>query len=127
QDCMMGKWPILSCGHDVSVEMQRISDKDSTTPQQVATRPGTSGPLPWGRYEPAAWLAGADVTDRVADLKSGPGGSIVTFGSPTLVQSLTNARLVDEYRILVHPVIMHEVRRLFCHLDGRPGRRGRGT
>lgn len=118
-DDLVRKWPNFSGGPDVSEVLQRIADKVNTTPKLVATRSGTAGPLPWGRYEPAAWLAGADVTDRVADLKSGLGGSIVTFGSPTLVQSLTNARLVDEYRILVHPVIMHEGRRLFDHLDGR--------
>jgi dihydrofolate reductase len=44
---------------------------------------------------------------------------VITFGSPTLVQSLTNARLIDEYRILIHPVIVNEGKRLFERLDGR--------
>ena len=35
------------------------------------------------------------------------------------MQSLTNAGLVDEYRILIHPVVMNEGKRLFEHLDGR--------
>ena len=52
-------------------------------------------------------------------LGSHHGGDIITFGSPVLVQSLTNARLVDEYRIIVHPVIVNEGRRLFENLDGR--------
>jgi dihydrofolate reductase len=35
------------------------------------------------------------------------------------VQSLTNAGLVDEYRILIHPVIVNEGKRLFENLEGR--------
>lgn len=49
---------------------------------------------------------------------------MITFGSPTLVQSLTNANLVDEYRIFVHPVIVGEdehngYKRLFESIVGR--------
>jgi dihydrofolate reductase len=43
----------------------------------------------------------------------------MTFGSPTLVQSLTNAGLVDEYRILIHPVFVNYGKRLFENLDRR--------
>ena len=35
------------------------------------------------------------------------------------MQSLTNAGLVDEYRLLIHPVVVNEGRRLFENLDGR--------
>jgi len=35
------------------------------------------------------------------------------------VQSLTNAKLIDEYRILIHPVIVNEGKRLFEHLHSR--------
>lgn len=35
------------------------------------------------------------------------------------MQSLTNAGLVDEYHIVVHPVIVNEGKRLFENLDGR--------
>ena len=51
--------------------------------------------------------------------KRGRGRDSITFGSPTLVQSLTNAGLVDEYRILIHPVIVNKGKRLFENLDGR--------
>jgi len=52
-------------------------------------------------------------------MKKTDGCDIITFGSPTLVQTLTNTGLVDEYRILVHPVVVHEGRRLFDNLQGR--------
>jgi dihydrofolate reductase len=54
-------------------------------------------------------------------MKEADGDDIITFGSPRLVQSLTNANLVDEYRILVHPVIVGEdgYKRLFENIVGR--------
>jgi len=39
--------------------------------------------------------------------------------APLLVQALTNANLIDEYRILVHPVIVEEGRHLFDNVTGR--------
>lgn len=44
---------------------------------------------------------------------------IITFGSPVLVQSLTNAGLIDEYHILLHPVIVGEGGRLFANVSDR--------
>lgn len=57
--------------------------------------------------------------EQVRQLKQLDGDDIITFGSPKLVQSLTNAGLVDEYRILIHPVIVNEGKRLFENLKGR--------
>ena len=75
--------------------------------------------LEWGEFEPPTKLTGPGKEEQIKDLKEGDGGDIITFGSPTLVQSLTNAGLVDEYRILIHPVIVNEGKRLFDNLDGR--------
>ena len=35
------------------------------------------------------------------------------FGSATLVESLMEANLIDEYRLLVHPIIMGSGKRFF--------------
>jgi dihydrofolate reductase len=50
---------------------------------------------------------------RISDLKQQPGRSILVFGSGTLVESLMGADLVDEYRLLVHPIIMGSGKRAF--------------
>ncbi len=78
-----------------------------------------AGALEWGRFAPATPLAGADLEARIRGWKEGDGGDIITFGSPTLVQYLTNAGLVDEYHIIVHPVVVPEGQRLFDNLDAR--------
>jgi dihydrofolate reductase len=41
------------------------------------------------------------------------------FGSPILVRSLTSANLVDEYHVLVHPVIVRDGMRLFENIGDR--------
>jgi dihydrofolate reductase len=64
------------------------------------------------RWERTTVLRG-DVADEVAALKDRPGGDIVTTGSITLVHALGRARLVDEYRLFVYPVVLGQGRRLF--------------
>jgi dihydrofolate reductase len=49
----------------------------------------------------------------VQQLKEQPGGDIVATGSTRLVHALIGARLVDEYRLFVHPVVVGRGARLF--------------
>ena len=116
---LVRKWPKIREWPDVSDAALRIGEKINGTPKVVVT--GTLPPdrLAWGDFEPATRLGGADVEAQIGKLKEADGGDIITFGSPMLVQSLTNAGLVDEYRILVHPVVVHEGQRLFDNLHGR--------
>jgi dihydrofolate reductase len=116
---LVRKWPSVREWPDVSDAALRIGDKINRTPKVVVTDTLSSDRLAWGDFEPPTRLGGTDVEGQIAKMKKDAGGDIITFGSPTLVQSLTNAGLVDEYRILVHPVVVHEGRRLFDNLHGR--------
>jgi dihydrofolate reductase len=66
--------------------------------------------------EPLAWenstLIEGDVTDEVARLK-GETEHLTVIGSGTLVGSLMPAGLVDEYLLLIHPLVLGSGRRLF--------------
>jgi dihydrofolate reductase len=53
------------------------------------------------------------VADEVSKLKQQEGGDILVAGSRTLVQTLIEHDLVDEYRLMVFPVILGSGRRLF--------------
>ncbi len=53
------------------------------------------------------------VVAEITQLKEQPGQEILIAGSATLVQSLMEADLIDEYRFLVHPVIMGKGKRFF--------------
>jgi dihydrofolate reductase len=54
-----------------------------------------------------------NVVEEIAALKEMPGHEIQIEGSATLVQSLAEADLIDEYRFLVHPIVMGGGRRFF--------------
>jgi dihydrofolate reductase len=46
-------------------------------------------------------------------LKAQPGKDIVVLGSGALLQSLMRRNLVDEYILLIHPLVLGSGRRLF--------------
>ena len=52
-------------------------------------------------------------TDGVAELKNSYEGDILVAGSATLVRALTGLGLVDEYRLMVFPLILGTGKRLF--------------
>jgi dihydrofolate reductase len=54
-----------------------------------------------------------DPVEEVRALKEQPGRDIVTTGSITLCHALIRARLVDQYRLFVYPVVQGRGRRLF--------------
>jgi len=59
-----------------------------------------------------------DVAD-VAVLKDQPGQSVYVVGGPGLVATLMNARLVDELRLIVHPLILGGGTALFGGVEQR--------
>jgi dihydrofolate reductase len=54
-----------------------------------------------------------NVVDEIARLKKQPGKAILIEGSATLVQSLAQVGLIDEYRLLVHPSLIGSGKRFF--------------
>lgn len=116
---LVRKWPEVKEWPHVSDVALRIGEKINATPKVVVTGKLPVESLGWGEFEPPTKLAGPDIEGQIKELREGDGGDIITFGSPTLVRSLTNAGLIDEYRILIHPVIVNEGKRLFDNLEDR--------
>jgi dihydrofolate reductase len=58
-------------------------------------------------------LLDGDVAGEVEKLKREPGKDIVISGSATLVRSLLRDGVLDELRLMVHPVVVGSGRRLF--------------
>ena len=71
------------------------------------------------QWEPTTILRGP-LEDDIAKLKGAPGADIVVTGSITLVHALVARRLVDEYRLFVHPVVVGRGARLFDHAHDHP-------
>jgi dihydrofolate reductase len=67
--------------------------------------------------EPLAWknstLLEGDAAEAVAGLKRQPGKDMVVLGSGELVQALMRRTLVDQYVLLIHPLVLGSGRRLF--------------
>jgi dihydrofolate reductase len=57
--------------------------------------------------------------ENIAELKRRPGKNITVIGSAALVRSLLKAGLLDELRLMVHPVVLGGGKRLFE--DGEQG------
>ena len=67
--------------------------------------------------EPLEWmnstLLKGDAADAVARLKKEMEGDLVIMGSGDLIQSLRRHNLIDEYVLLIHPLVLGTGRRLF--------------
>src|SRR3989475_10980144 len=68
-----------------------------------------SEPLPWSN----STLLKGDAAEAVARLKEEGGKDLVVLGSGELVQSLMRRNLIDEYVLLIHPLVLGSGRRLF--------------
>ena len=83
------------------------------TPKYVASTT-LAEPLPWRNSE----LLKGDAADAVAELKGQPGPGLTVLGSGELIQALRRRDLIDEYQLLIHPLVLGSGRRLFP--DGGP-------
>ncbi|KGB57205.1 hypothetical protein FG91_00316 [Sphingopyxis sp. LC81] len=117
-DDLSRKWPYVRDWPGVDDVGLHLGDIINKTPKLIVA--GHEVPdIKWGDFDPPKQLFGHDIERQIGAIKAEDGGDIITFGSPALVRSLTNARLVDEYRILLHPVVVGEGRHLFTDIDGR--------
>ncbi len=94
-------WP--SMGHDEFGKRMNEIHKyvvSSTLADDAAT---------WG----STTVLRGQVISEIAKLKDEPGGNLLVEGSAQLVHALTPSGLVDEYRLMVFPVILGSGKRLF--------------
>jgi dihydrofolate reductase len=67
--------------------------------------------------EPIGWnntsLIQENVAEELSELKRQPGKDIVISGSGALVRSLLDGGLIDELKLMVHPVVVGRGKRLF--------------
>lgn len=84
-----------------------IADKLNSMPKFVVS--STLKTVEWNN---STRITG-NVVAEITRLKQQPGDNIGITGSATLVQSLMQADLIDEYRLMFHPIVVGHGKRLF--------------
>jgi dihydrofolate reductase len=84
-----------------------FAEKMNTMPKYVVSQ----------TLEQAEWsnstVVSGDLAAEVGALKAQPGGDVLVAGSASLVQGLAGHDLVDEYRLMVFPIVLGDGKRLF--------------
>jgi dihydrofolate reductase len=97
-DIFAAHWPKL--------EGDPIAEKFNAATKYVATR--SNGPLAWKNS-----VALRDAAIEVARLKQQDGPTLLIQGSSELIQTLLAKDLIDEFRLLVFPVVLGGGKQLF--------------
>jgi len=84
-----------------------FADKMNNMPKYVVST--TLKKLDWNNSQ----LIKSNVVEEVKRLKQQPGKDILVYGSGKLVNTLLQHNLVDELRLMVHPVVLGSGKRLF--------------
>jgi dihydrofolate reductase len=101
-ESLAGYWP------NAAEEEQVIAEPLNTRRKYVASTTLTE-PLEWQN----SYLLGDDVPAAVLALKQEEGGDLHVIGSSELVQSLVENDLVDEFRVMIDPVLLGGGKRIF--------------
>jgi dihydrofolate reductase len=95
-------WP------NASEEEQVIAEPLNTKPKYVASKT-LAEPLEWQN----ATLLRGDTARAVRTLKQEDGGDLHVIGSPGFAQTLIEHHLVDEFRLMIDPLVVGGGKRLF--------------
>jgi dihydrofolate reductase len=100
---MASYWPTDMARTDDPI----VAGKMNTLPKIVFSR--TLDKVEWNNTR----LVKGNVEEEISKLKQQPGQDWLLFGSADLASTLTNLGLIDEYRIMVNPVVLGSGQPLF--------------
>ena len=89
-------------------EEQAFAEPLNSLPKYVASRT-LRDPLAWNN----STVISGDLVEEVTRLKQQAGDDLLVIGSGDLAQTLIRSDLVDEYRIMIHPLVLGSGARLF--------------
>jgi dihydrofolate reductase len=100
-------WPPIATDTNAPEEARMIANELNQMIKMVFSR--TLEEVTWENTK----LVKGDITKEIEGLKQGTGADITIFGSGTIVQQLAVQGFVDEYLLIITPVILGEGRPLF--------------
>src|SRR6266576_3897003 len=108
-----GSWPHVPDNPNVSEGEKAFAHKLNAMRKIVFSR--TLESVEWNNSR----LVKEVIPEEIEQLKQESGGDMLISGSPGLVQALTNYGLIDEYQIMVHPVVLGGGKPLFQDIKER--------
>lgn len=92
-----------------------FADRINELPKYVVSSTLSESDLRWNN---SRLVRPDDLSDAVADLRAREGGDVQVLGSARLARTLVSADLVDEYVLMIEPVLLGGGKRIFPD-DGR--------
>jgi len=102
-ELMVSYWPT----QDAIKNAPRLAERMNGLPKVVFSR--TLDKVSWSNSK----LVKGDLPAEIRALKSQPGKDLVILGSGSIVSQLTQENLIDEYQLVVNPVVLGKGRTLF--------------
>ena len=106
---MASYWPTPAAREDDP----RVAELMNTLPKIVVST--TLASADWANTR----LVRGNVAEELSKLKQEPGKGLAIMGSPNLTVSLIGMGLVDELRVMVHPVVLGDGHSLFRSTEDR--------
>jgi dihydrofolate reductase len=107
---LLGRWSYEEMLASWNKQGGPFKDALNNAPKWVAST-GRGRKLEW----PNSTLLPGDIPAAVAELKRNSPGDLVIMGSGQLIRSLLPHGLIDEYLLLIHPLVLGSGQRLFEH------------
>ena len=108
-----GSWPYVPDNPNASEGEKEYARKLNAMRKIVFSR--TLPGVEWNNSS----LVKEVLPEEIAQLKQEPGHDMLIYGSASIVRTLTNHGLIDEYQLLVHPVILGGGKPLFQDIRER--------
>jgi dihydrofolate reductase len=102
-EMMAGFWPTPFAIENYPDVAKGMNDNPKIVFSKTINKPG------WQNSR----VVKGDLIEEVKKIKNETGSDILIFGSGTIVSQLTDAGLIDEYQIVVHPLVLGSGRTMF--------------
>jgi dihydrofolate reductase len=110
---MADYWPAAATNPSTSKSDLEIADKMNNLPKIVFSK--TLQEVKWNNSR----LVKENLAEEISKMKQQPGKDMVIFGIGSIVSSFMQHGLIDEYRIIVNPVVLGNGKPLFKEINDK--------
>jgi dihydrofolate reductase len=110
---MADYWPAAATNPSTPKSEHEIADKMNNLPKIVFSK--TLQEVKWNNSR----LVKENIAEEISKMKQQPGKDMVIFGSGSIVSTFMQHGLIDEYRIIVNPIVLGNGNPLFKGINGK--------